>query len=81
MRLSAALAAISGALLAVAQDRGQIFEISDDTKNRDRYVRRQVNKECGWPDEVHSVPFGNLGVDTESDNRIDGHQFQGWCRY
>lgn len=59
----------------------QICQVSYSTKNTGRYVHGPVNEECGLPDEVHTVPFGNWGVDTESDNRIDGNQFQGWCRH
>ena len=57
-----------------------VCEIQYEYKNRDRYVHGPVNVECGFPHEVHTAPFGNWGVDTESSDRRDGHQFQGWCQ-
>lgn len=45
-------------------------------ENRDRYVWGDVNAEC--PITVHSVPFGNWGVDSSFGSRQDGRQFMGW---
>ena len=37
-----------------------------------------VSAEC--PGEGHSAPFGNWGVTSNVGHKIDGHQFNGWCR-
>ena len=54
-----------------------ICEVRYKVWNKDRYVYGPVNAECGG---IHSAPFGNWGVRTESTNKHDGHQFDGWCR-
>ena len=81
MRLSIVFAALAALLAIGVSAQAQICEVRYTTKNQSRYVTGPVNEECGWPDELHSAPFGNWGVDTEYSGRVDGHQFQGWCRY
>ena len=72
---------VAASLLWLApQAIGQECEIDYEVKNSSRYVYGPVNEECG-DGEPHSVPFGNWGVDTESSDRKDGNQFQGWCKY
>ncbi len=75
----AALVAVS--CLTVELLGSGVCRIDYQTKNKSRYVHGPVNVECGLSSgEVHSAPFGNWGVDTESTDRRDGHQFDGWCR-
>ncbi len=45
--------------------------------NRNRIGYGPFDQECSWP---HSVPFGNWGVASNYGPKIDGYQFQGWCR-
>ena len=59
-----------------------VCRIDSQTKNKRRYVHGPVNAECSSSGgELHSTPFGNWSVDTESSDRMDGHQFDGWCRH
>lgn len=44
--------------------------------NRDRHVYEAPNAECGG---IHTVPFGNWGVDSNYGSRQDTDQFAGWC--
>ena len=52
--------------------------ISYSGVNKNRKVMGPVSAEC--PDEGHSVPFGNWGVTSNVGHKVDGHQFQGWCK-
>jgi hypothetical protein len=51
--------------------------------NRNRIGYGPFDQECDtglpWPFR-HSVPFGNWGVTSNYGPKIDGYQFQGWCR-
>jgi len=47
-------------------------------QNQNRMVFGAVNTEC--PPTIHSIPFGNWGVDSLYGRREDGGQFQGWCQ-
>lgn len=47
--------------------------------NKDRYVYGGVDNECSTRG-LHSAPFGNWGVDSELSDRVDGRQFEGWCK-
>ena len=55
-----------------------ICEVHFSVLNTDRYVYGPVETECAtfW---FHSAPFGNWGVKTETSDKKDGHQFDGWC--
>lgn len=77
-RILRVLAAIVLAATVLPQAFGQLCRVSYETVNKDRYVYGRINNECTGP---HSKPFGNWGVDTESSNRVDGRQFEGWCRF
>ena len=52
---------------------------------KDRRVMGPVNTECHGDTSCistpHSAPFGNWGVTSNYGHKIDGHQFDGWCRY
>ena len=37
-----------------------------------------MNAECPHP--LHTAPFGNWGVTSNFGQRLDGRQFEGWCR-
>ena len=54
-----------------------ICEVKFSVLNTDRYVYGPVETEC--PGGIHSAPFGNWGVKTETSDKKDGHQFDGWC--
>lgn len=58
----------------------QVCTISYSVFNKDRYVHGPINTECSTSG-AHSAPFGNWGVNTESSDRKDGRQFEGWCSY
>lgn len=45
--------------------------------NKDRKVMGPVYTECSG---IHSPPFGNWGVTSNVGHKVDGHQFQGWCK-
>ena len=51
--------------------------ISQSGRNQNRKVMGPVSAECSRP---HSVPFGNWGVTSNVGHKVDGHQFNGWCR-
>ena len=53
-----------------------ICEVQFSVLNTDRYVYGPVETECPG---IHSSPFGNWGVKTETSDKKDGHQFDGWC--
>ena len=58
-----------------------ICEVQFSVLNTDRYVYGPVAAECAqgiWPVQ-HSRPFGNWGVKTETTDKEDGRQFEGWC--
>ena len=44
--------------------------------NLNRRIRGEVNVEC--PGGLHSVPYGNWGVDSNFESRKDANQFPGW---
>jgi uncharacterized protein (TIGR03437 family) len=56
---------------------GQVCRVQVSGINRDRRVMGAVHAEC--PPTVHTVPFGNWGVTSNFGQKLDGHQFQGWC--
>ena len=58
----------------------QVCEIEFSVLNKDRYVYGPVDNECSTSGG-HSAPFGNWGVKTEISDKLDGHQFQGWCQF
>lgn len=58
----------------------QICVIGYSVFNKDRHVHGPINNECS-SGGLHSAPFGNWGVDTESSDLHDGRQFEGWCKY
>ena len=70
---------LSIGLGAAPQVYPQDCEVDFSVFNKDRYVYGPVDAECdtGGP---HSAPFGNWGVKTETSDKEDGNQFQGWCR-
>ena len=83
-RTSAVILAASAAflLLAAQASAAGVCRIQYETKNKSRYVHGPVDVECGFSSgEIHTAPFGNWGVETESSGRRDGNQFQGWCRW
>ena len=57
---------------------GQVCRISAAGLNRSRRVIGNVNAECPHP--LHTAPFGNWGVTSNFGQRLDGRQFEGWCR-
>jgi len=57
---------------------GQVCRLSVAGLNRNRAVIGPVNAEC--PSPLHSAPFGNWGVTSNFGRRVDGRQFEGWCR-
>ena len=63
---------------AAPQAYPQGCEIEFSVFNKDRYVYGPVDAECSLG---HSRPFGNWGVKTEISDKLDGHQFQGWCQF
>ena len=79
-RKSTVVLAASAAFLLLADLAlaGGICNVRYVTKNKSRYVHGPVDEECGIS-EPNSPPFGNWGVETESTERSDGQQFQGWC--
>lgn len=80
--LGVPLLLLSIGLGAAPQAHAQDCEIEFSVFNKDRYVYGPVATECGggvWPFK-HSAPFGNWGVKTETSDKEDGNQFQGWCR-
>lgn len=75
--LGVSLLLLSIGLGAAPQVYPQVCEIEFSVFNKDRYVYGPVATECSeWP---HSAPFGNWGVKTETSDKEDGHQFDGWC--
>jgi uncharacterized protein (TIGR03437 family) len=56
----------------------QVCRLSVAGLNRNRAVRGPVNAEC--PFSLHSPPFGNWGVTSTFGQKIDGGQFEGWCK-
>ena len=61
------------------QDSKRACVIVSEGQNRNRKIIGAVNVECGFPDEVHSVPFGNWGVSSNYSTQLeDGNQFRGW---
>jgi hypothetical protein len=65
------------ASIASGQTQPEVYgcEMTIYTWNADRKVTGAVNTECG---PIHSVPWGNWGVDSNFQGRMDGHQFDGW---
>ncbi len=67
--------------LLAQQDQG-LCRIDFTVQNRNRAVygsgANAIQVEC--PGGVHSYPFGNWGVESPWGVRVDGHQFQGWCK-
>ena len=61
-----------------AQDSAQACVIVLEGQNQNRTVAGRINVECGFPDEVHSVPFGNWGVVSNYGGIQDTDQFRGW---
>ncbi len=57
---------------------GQVCRLSVAGLNRNRAVMGPVNTEC--PGSIHSAPFGNWGVTSNFGRRVNGRQFEGWCR-
>ncbi len=47
-------------------------------QNRYRKVAGMVNVECGYPNEIHTAPWGNWGVQSNYGNIKDTDQFRGW---
>lgn len=71
---------LSAAPPAYAQaDETGTCEVQYSFENKDRYVYGPIDNECS-SGGVHSAPFGNWGVQTESSDKKDGRQFEGWCR-
>ena len=69
------------ALLATATTQlseAQVCRLSVAGLNRNRAVMGPVHAEC--PLTLHSTPFGNWGVTSNFGQKIDGHQFNGWCQ-
>jgi len=56
----------------------QVCRLSVAGLNKSRRVMGPVSAECPAP--LHSAPFGNWGVTSNFGHRLDGHQFDGWCR-
>ncbi|MCW5980130.1 MAG: hypothetical protein KIT09_18755 [Bryobacteraceae bacterium] len=65
------------AMLARWPGEAQICRLSVAGLNRDRRVMGPVSAECPHP--LHSAPFGNWGVTSNFGQKLNGHQFQGWC--
>jgi hypothetical protein len=57
---------------------GQACRVSMAGLNRARRVMGPVHTEC--PGSIHTPPFGNWGVTSNFGHKLDGHQFDGWCR-
>src|SRR5262245_52196763 len=56
----------------------QVCRMSVAGINQSRRVTGAIHAEC--PDDpLHTVPFGNWGVTSNSDQKGDSHQFDGWC--
>ncbi|MDE2758380.1 MAG: hypothetical protein OXU26_12710 [Acidobacteriota bacterium] len=59
-------------------------ELRHSGLNQNRKIIGAVSTECddgeGWWPGGHSLPFGNWGVTSNVGHKIDGHQFNGWCR-
>ncbi len=68
---------VSVALLLALSCAAQVCRISTSGLNRNRQVAGPVHAEC--PVSVHTVPFGNWGVTSNFGQKVNGHQFQGWC--
>ncbi len=66
-------------LLAVAAD-AQVCRLSVAGLNRERRVAGPVSAECPGRFVIHTSPFGNWGVTSNYGPKLNGHQFQGWCR-
>ena len=64
-------------LLCVCLIPGQVCRVSVAGLNRSRIVNGPVHGEC--PPTIHTPPFGNWGVTSNYGDKVDGHQFQGWC--
>lgn len=75
MRVASTIALL-GLVIATEAHSQPSCRVEYTTWNANRYVYGPVDTECSG---VHSKPFGNWGVRTESHGKIDGHQFQGWC--
>ncbi len=58
--------------------RAQVCRLSVAGLNKSRRVMGPVSAECPAP--FHSAPFGNWGVTSNFGQKLDGHQFDGWCR-
>ena len=56
----------------------QVCRFSVAGLNQARRVMGPVNVECPAP--LHSAPFGNWGVTSNFGPKLNGHQFDGWCR-
>ncbi len=75
--LKIALLLLAIGLGAAPQAYPQLCEIRFAAFNKDRYVYDPVDNECDTGG-FHSAPFGNWGVTTESSDKVDGRQFDGW---
>jgi uncharacterized protein (TIGR03437 family) len=69
--------AILTAFLCLAAD-AQVCRLSVAGLNRERRVMGPVSAECPHP--LHTAPFGNWGAVSNFGPKLNGHQFQGWCR-
>jgi uncharacterized protein (TIGR03437 family) len=56
---------------------GQVCRVSASGLNRNRKVTGAIHAEC--PSPIHTAPFGNWGVTSNFGQKVNGHQFQGWC--
>jgi uncharacterized protein (TIGR03437 family) len=64
-------------LLCATQLHAQVCRIQTSGLNRNRRAEGPVHAEC--PVSVHTVPFGNWGVTSNFGQKLNDHQFQGWC--
>jgi uncharacterized protein (TIGR03437 family) len=64
-------------LVMCALAEAQVCRLSVAGLNQNRKAMGPIHAEC--PPTVHSPPFGNWGVTSNFGQKLDGHQFQGWC--
>ncbi len=72
------ICALLAALISAAWGQAQMCSFSIGGLNRARAVMGPVHGEC--PGTIHSAPFGNWGASSPFGAKLNGHQFDGWCR-